>query len=165
MKGCSRVLLPGLIRHLHCPLHSPAVAIGLSQFDLHILRESSSGIQGGREARWHGFATGKKAWEAVLLLKKIITTAAYPFLPYVAILTHAGNEPCGGVANSMLFHQGQAFFVVGWLPDIASCLVQSPPESPAIESYWSIAIAKVSSRALCRPLKELLSALCACCID
>ena len=64
----------------------------------------------------------------------------------------------------MLFHQGQALLVIGGLPDIAPCLVQSSSESSAIETYWATTIAKVSSRALRCPLKKLLSALCARCI-
>ena len=63
----------------------------------------------------------------------------------------------------MLFHQGQALLVIGGLPDIASCLVQSSSESSAVKTYWATTIAKVSSRALRCPLKELLSALCARC--
>ena len=41
MKRCSWVLLPGLVRHLHCSLHSPAVPISLCQLDLDVLQRAA----------------------------------------------------------------------------------------------------------------------------
>ena len=41
MKRCSWVLLPGLVGHLHCSLHSPAVPISLCQLDLDILQRAA----------------------------------------------------------------------------------------------------------------------------
>ena len=64
----------------------------------------------------------------------------------------------------MLFHQSQALLVIGWLPDVAPCLVERPSEGSPIESNKGITIAKVSPRAFCCPLQELLSAFGSGCI-
>ena len=53
----------------------------------------------------------------------------------------------------MLFHQGQALLVIGWLPDIAPCLIQCSPESSAIKTHWTVPIAKVSARTFHCPLE------------
>ena len=52
----------------------------------------------------------------------------------------------------MLFHQRQAFLIIGWLSDIAPRFVERPPEGSAVETNRGITISQVSPRAFCCPL-------------
>ena len=99
MQISSWILLPGFVCHLHCSLHPPAVPISLSQLDLDVLhmKSISQVTQGGlltyqgfhRTCSTHDCREGLR-WQFL----QRPSPAAHPFLPGVAILAHAGNEPC-----------------------------------------------------------------------